>query len=131
MDLDDKRMIRMDPLSELFQDVGRRPGPLGLEAKVMARIEALPSASESSLPLIGRAGWWIIASMAGLLVAYALTLPTNILATSPAVTWFTKATHELFALLASRWTVSILLCTAGLSLLDSWASAKFSVKRQH
>ena len=131
MDLDDERMSQKDPLFGLFQDIGRRPAPSGLEAKVMARIEAFPSASESSLPLIGKAGWWIIASLTGLLLMYALTLPTNILSTAPAVTWFTKGTHELFALLASRWTIGILFCTAGLWLLDGWASEKFSVKRQH
>lgn len=131
MDLDDERMSQKDPLMALFQDIGRRQAPSGMEAMVMARIEALPSASESSLPLIGRVGWWMIASLAGILVTYALTLPTNILSTAPAVTWFTKGTHGLFALLASRWTISILLCTAGLSLLDNWASAKFGMKGQH
>ncbi|MGV9013625.1 MAG: hypothetical protein ACOH13_13605 [Flavobacteriales bacterium] len=131
MDLDDERMSRKDPLIGLFQEVGRRQAPSGLEAKVMARIEAVPSASESSLPLIGKGGWWILAALAGILVTYAFTLPTTIQSATPAVTWLTKGTHDLFVLISSRWTIGILFCTAGLWLLDGWASEKFSVKRQH
>jgi len=129
MDLDDEPMSRKDPLTGLFQEVGRRPAASGLEAQVMARIEALPaaSASASAQPLIGKWVWWVLAVLAGILVAYALSLPTSALPAAPAITWFTTGMHDVLALIASRWTMGILLCTAGLFLLDNWASAKFNV----